>query len=285
MGNLELITTETFGSISCDFYRMNDEILLTREQIGQALEYADPVKAIQKIHFKHKDRLDRLSTRIKTDTFDYPQTGVCRKNNNLQIERVYYTERGVMEICRWSRQPNANAFMDWVWDIVGLYRKNQLKQVDTSKLERIIEDMSRTISNLTKVVLNMKKDMNQNKQTCNNNAQLTNNKWSYWSTKMYPKYQSLAEYFGISHRELYKNLYIELQNRYPNIDLMQCVHDYRHEHNLDSAFMLEAIEHDTRIREIFESMVDDLLHRYGLSTKENKAKITIFQRGSGDSDV
>jgi len=71
MNNLRLITTETFGDLSCEFYRnMNDDILLTREQIGQALEYANPIKAIQSIHNKHKDRLDSLSIRIKSETFD-----------------------------------------------------------------------------------------------------------------------------------------------------------------------------------------------------------------------
>ena len=34
MSNLKLIKTETFGDLSCNFYRnMNDDILLTREQI------------------------------------------------------------------------------------------------------------------------------------------------------------------------------------------------------------------------------------------------------------
>ena len=103
---------------------MNDDILLTREQIGQALEYANPIKAIQSIHNKHKDRLDSLSIRIKSETFDTPQTEVGR-NKNLMTERVYYTERGIMEICRWSRQPKANEFMDWVWDIVENYRRDE----------------------------------------------------------------------------------------------------------------------------------------------------------------
>ena len=62
MTNLKLITTETFGDLSCNFYRnMNDDILLTREQIGQALEYSDPMNAIYKIHKRHQDRLDNLS--------------------------------------------------------------------------------------------------------------------------------------------------------------------------------------------------------------------------------
>lgn len=51
MSNLKLITTENFGNISCDFYRnMNDDILLTREQIGSALEYRDPINSLAKIH-------------------------------------------------------------------------------------------------------------------------------------------------------------------------------------------------------------------------------------------
>lgn len=98
--NLKLITTETFGELPCNFYRnANDNILLTREQIGQALEYKNPIKAIQNIHEKHKDRLEQFSVRIKTETFAYPQSEVGRKNN-LMTERVYYTERGIMEICR-----------------------------------------------------------------------------------------------------------------------------------------------------------------------------------------
>ena len=61
MTNLKLITTETFGDLSCNFYRnMNDDILLTREQIGQALEYSDPMNAIYKIHKRHQDRLDNF---------------------------------------------------------------------------------------------------------------------------------------------------------------------------------------------------------------------------------
>ena len=53
MSTLKLVTTETFNNLSCSFYRnINDDILLTREQIGQALDYSNPIKAIQNIHSK-----------------------------------------------------------------------------------------------------------------------------------------------------------------------------------------------------------------------------------------
>lgn len=135
MTTLKLITTENFGDLQCKFYRnMNDDVLLTREQIGTALEYSDPSKAIQKIHLKHKDRLDTLSVRIKS-----PTTTNLGVSENLITETVYYTERGIMEICRWSRQNKANQFMDWVWDIVEKYRNRDI--VDVSAISSAINNM------------------------------------------------------------------------------------------------------------------------------------------------
>ena len=154
--SLKLITTEIFNNLSCNFYRnTNDDILLTREQIGQALEYADPSKAIRKIHLKHKDRLDELCVRIKTNTFDIPQNGASREqNNNLVTERVYYTERGIMEICRWSRQSNANLFMDWVWDIIEKYRHNNLNT--TPNIQPLIDNLTA----ITSTMVQMQQDIN-----------------------------------------------------------------------------------------------------------------------------
>lgn len=78
MNNLKLITTETFGDLPCNFYRnMNDDVLLTREQIGTALEYSKPDVALSKIHNRHKDRLDTLSVVTKlvsTDGKEYDVT-------------------------------------------------------------------------------------------------------------------------------------------------------------------------------------------------------------------
>ena len=109
--NLKLVTTETFGDLPCDFYcNMNDDILLTREQIGTALEYSNPAKAIQKIHLTHKDRLENFSVLDKLGSTD-----------GKSYDTILYTQRGVMEICRWSNKPKANLFMDWVWDIVEKY--------------------------------------------------------------------------------------------------------------------------------------------------------------------
>ena len=92
MTNLKLITTETFGDLSCNFYRnMNDDILLTREQIGIALEYSDPDVALSKIHKKHKDRLDELSVVKKIKCKDGKFYNSC-----------LYTLEGALVICSLS---------------------------------------------------------------------------------------------------------------------------------------------------------------------------------------
>lgn len=122
---------------------MNDDILLTREQIGMALEYVNPSKAIQKIHLSHKDRLKNLCIRIIENRV--PQNGGIGVN----VETIYYTQRGVMEICRFSRQTKANQFMDWVWDIIEKYRNRELSvtsQMNIAPITEAITSMSQAIT-------------------------------------------------------------------------------------------------------------------------------------------
>lgn len=90
-------------------------------------------------------------------------------------------------------------------------------------------------------------------------------RFSYWTSKMFPKYQLLMDYFGIDkNKELYKQLYKEFHNIYPDIEINQIVDDYCYENNLDSCFTLDAIEHDKTVRKLFENMVDNLLKKYDL---------------------
>lgn len=108
---MTVITSKPFGALNVDVYQ-NDkhQYYMTREQIGTALEYSDPRIAIYKIHQRNADRLDPLSSVTKLVT----QVG----NHTEERELFCYNLRGVMEICRFSRQPKADAFMDFCWDIM-----------------------------------------------------------------------------------------------------------------------------------------------------------------------
>ena len=266
MSNLKLITTETFNNLPCNFYRnMNDDILLTREQIGQVLEYADPMVAIGKIHNRHSDRLDQFS--------------FTNLVNGHQI--YYYTEKGVMEICRWSKSRHANEFMDWVWDIIEKYRHNELI-LDLSQVTSTLNTITNTLTTITQAMTSMQQEINSIKETQSVQPKLPKKNWSYWSTKMFPKYQLLADYFQISNSELYKNLYNEMKNTYPDIDLNQEIDDYCYENNLDSCYTLDVIEHNKTLRKLFESIVDNLLEQNNLVDNNNiNIRIpTIFDKAS-----
>ena len=122
--SLTLATQKPFGTLTCDFYKDNSgEFYMTRTQIGQALESVKVDDAIQQIHARNADRLDPLSsTLILGVEVSNGETTYTRPQNVF-----VYTLRGVMEICLLSRQPKADKFIDFVWDVMeSLYNGNSV---------------------------------------------------------------------------------------------------------------------------------------------------------------
>lgn len=246
---------------------MNDDILLTREQIGSALEYTNPSKAIQQIHLRHKDRLEPLCLRIKE--IRHPQS----EGTGIEVETVYYTERGIMEICRWSTKKKANQFMDWCWDVIEKYRNNQgfTNTIDNTAINTFTQAITTLTTTFAQTISVMQQDITTIKeQQLQSQKQIPKKSFSRWTSKMFPKYQLLMDYFDIDRKELYHNLFLELQNLYPDIDLSQMQDDYCFENKLDCCFTMDVIEHNKDLRTLFEHMVDDLLDRYKLKSDLNE---------------
>ena len=78
------------------------------------------------------------------------------------------------------------------------------------------------------------------------------------------------EYFDVTLKDLYHNLFLEFQNLYPDIDLVQLQEDYCFENGLDSCFTMDVIEHNKELHTLFEHMVNDLLDRYKLKSDSNE---------------
>lgn len=269
MTNLKLITTETFGDLSCNFYRnINDDIFLTREQIGQALEYADPSKAIRKIHLKHKDRLDNLCVRIKLSN---TQNGANLSKSEEQ-ERVYYTERGIMEICRWSRQKQANIFMDWVWDIISKYRHNELNT--TSNIQPLID----AITTLTQTVSTMQQDISSLKEA-STKKKLPDKKYSRWKTTTFDKLRLLTDYVN-EHSDqelrLSDTIHIilnEVQDTY-NIEFSDYIKDYMFETECeDRPYDLDVINYYKDIRNMYDTTLNSILEKFNLEPPKTNRNI------------
>ena len=263
MTNLKLITTETFGDLSCNFYRnMNDDILLTREQIGIALEYSDPNVALSKIHKKHKDRLDELSVVTKLESTD-----------GKEYNTTLYSERGIMEICRWSRQPKANLFMDWVWDIIEKYRHNELQP----NLQPLID----SLSILTQTITTMQQDINTLKES-QLQKKLPEKKYSRWKTNTFNKLNTLLSYVNTHSEENLKlseiiHLVIQETEDTYNIEINDYVEAYKSEFNLETnPYAIDVINHYKDIKDMFTLTLDSIMNRLNLSDNTKSASKNIF---------
>ena len=265
MTNLKLITTETFGDLSCNFYRnMNDDILLTREQIGIALEYSNPDVALSKIHKKHKDRLDELSVVTKLESTD-----------GKEYNTTLYSERGIMEICRWSKQPKANIFMDWVWDIIEKYRHNELQSQPN------LQPLINSLSILTQTIATMQQDINALKES-QSAKKLPEKKYSRWKTNTFNKLNTLLSYVNTHSEENMKlseiiHLVIQETEDTYNIEINDYVEAYKSEFNLDTnPYAIDVINHYKDIRDMFTLTLDSIMNKLNLSENTKSANKNIF---------
>lgn len=153
------------------------------------------------------------------------------------------------------------------------------KTTDQIILQPIIDTLNTFTKAVNDTLLSLNERMSKlEEKQLQTEKSLPSKRFSYWTSKMFPKYQLLMDYFGIDkNKELYKQLYKEFHNIYPDIEINQIVDDYCYKNNLDSCFTLDAIEHDKTARKLFENMVDNLLKKYDLISENAAVKErTIF---------
>lgn len=111
---LRLVKQGDFLGTKCDFYVDEDNnIYMSRTQIGYALQYKDPSNAIRNIHARHYKRLDNFSVEVTT-----AQIERVSKHQSKDKLTFMYTAQGIFEICRHSNQSVADDFYDYVYGIV-----------------------------------------------------------------------------------------------------------------------------------------------------------------------
>lgn len=114
--SLQLVKTGDFEGIKFDCYQdSGKEFWGTREQIGTMLGYEEPGKAIAKIHERNAARFKDFSTVVK----------LTKVEGEREVSRAItvYNFKGLLEICRYSNQPKADAVMDFLWEMADEVRK------------------------------------------------------------------------------------------------------------------------------------------------------------------
>ncbi len=129
MSELQLITTREFDGFTLDCYVEPEQadkgaFWATREQIGALLGYENPSDAIRLIHKRNKERLDKFSLRVQIE----------RGIKGVRTA-IVYNFKGLLEICRYSQQPHANAVIDWLWEVADEIRRTGSYSVKMSKEE------------------------------------------------------------------------------------------------------------------------------------------------------
>lgn len=290
---MTVITSKPFGALNVDVYQ-NDkhQYYMTREQIGAALEYNNPNKAIQNIHVKNMDRLDPLSTFLKLRKVE---GGITKER-----EIICYSLRGVMEICRLSRQPKADAFMDFCWDIMeSLMRgdsvlatpqmdaalskefidvrlhalfdsvKNLQSELDSTKkdLSDRIEEARATSNEALNVISSVSQCVHQIKDKQMDNAIRSKNytprnvfreEMSDWRKDLYSKISVIANTKGYTNKETLHKIY-EYLNRHYGFVLEDARAKYIKRTNRSGKIStIDIIEEDSIWKSIMGAVVADM---------------------------
>lgn len=120
MNELVLLKSADFNGVALDCYvepnqEYTGDFWATRTQIGQLLEYENPNDAIRFIHNRNKERLDKFSTPFNLNGVE--------GGREVTREVTVYNFKGLLEICRYSNQPKADAVMDWLWEVADEIRR------------------------------------------------------------------------------------------------------------------------------------------------------------------
>ena len=101
------MTTLTFQNTTLSVINQHNQTFLTASELGKALEYADPVKAIVKIYDRNADEFTPEMTALVE----------MQTAGGLQKVRIF-SLRGAHLIAMFARTKIAKAFRKWVLDVL-----------------------------------------------------------------------------------------------------------------------------------------------------------------------
>lgn len=122
MNDLVLVKSEMFGNVQCDFYSNDDVICMTSEQLGQALEYANPRESINKLVSRNNYlRNPEFSAEVKMTS-----------PGGTQDTRIF-TEDGIYEVTMLAKTEKAKTFRAFVRKTLKGLRTGQLQIIQASQ--------------------------------------------------------------------------------------------------------------------------------------------------------
>lgn len=128
-----------FNGLALAAIQHEEDLWLTGEDIGRALEYSDPAQAVRNLFNRNKDELEGYSCQLKLSCED----GVDNSDGGAAVTRLrpvrVFNEEGVMILTMLSSQPKAAAFRAWAVAVLKAYRHGNLALFPPAARERLLE--------------------------------------------------------------------------------------------------------------------------------------------------
>jgi len=175
MGKLELVKQENFGEIQCNFYKKDENVYMTINQLAESLGYSNR-KGIEKL-IERNEYLKNSEFSV-TDKL----SGTDGKRYNTRV----FTEDGIYEVTMLSKTEKAKEFRTWVRTVLKTIRKHEVYMTP-----KMIEEVLYNPDTIIKIATALKEEQTKVKEltTINSNLTVTNN-------IMKPKAEQFDRYIG-----------------------------------------------------------------------------------------
>jgi hypothetical protein len=129
---LSLVRSESFGAVVCDFWESKDGvILMTAEQLGAVLGYADPAKGISNL----------VSRNGYLDHPEFSSTLKMRGESGKLRETRVFTEDGIYEVSMLAGTDKAMEFRAKIRGVLKDIRAGRATLVATKQIRRELTDI------------------------------------------------------------------------------------------------------------------------------------------------
>lgn len=149
---------------------------------------------------------------------------------------ILYTRNGVFEICRWSRQPKADAFMDFVWEVtdrlmsgeVALVPSNQGNGIQSAEVNQRLGEMAAELQlrldSIDRKISKVEESASYSSYYLR--MQMRSGYDENWKRRQSKNIKEVSNFIGKDGKLLLKEIYHEMENRY-GIDLDAFTKDYK----------------------------------------------------------
>lgn len=135
MKELNLIKSEHFGSIQCDFYSRDSEVYMTISQLAECLGYAS------------KSGIENIISRneyLKNKEFSTThKLWVVEGDRTVVRERCLFTEDGIYEVTMLAKTERAREFRAWVRGVLKALRSGKAKPVGMTDYQQMMAETRR----------------------------------------------------------------------------------------------------------------------------------------------